>query len=289
MKIIAIPTSRFHNPEYLQFYLALLKKAGFFGEHNLVFTIYVAYLQSEVEKADELMLLLQKSVYTKEMELADTARVDVFRGLCDVVKGLCKQLDAAKRRAAIHLYNMLQAYRKDILHGNYFKESGSLHNLLQDLHGAYAADVALLGIGTLVADLEEAERIFLELQAARINESLDKSKEALKQVRHLLDFAYRVCMGMVDLQLEIDGLGGDVAVPPESLDTGSHEDGDPTPPHLYGNINYNFAYQWNEEVKKFRNLLAQREGRHKAKEGEAENGEAENGEEDNDDIFEGEE
>jgi hypothetical protein len=106
-----------------------------------------------------------------------------------------------------------------------------------------ATDVALLGIGTLVADLEEAERKFLELQAVRIN---------------------------------------------ESLDTGSHEDGDPTPPHLFGNINYNFAYQWNEEVKKFRNLIAQREGRRKAKDGEEENGE-ENGEEDNDNIFEGEE
>jgi hypothetical protein len=288
MKIIAISPSRFHNPEYLQFYLALLAKAGFFGEHNLVFTVYVAYLKSQVDRADELMLLLQKSIYTKEMEIADVARGDVFRGLCDVVKGLCRQLNETKRRAAIHLFNMLKAYRKDILHGNYIKESGSLHNLLQDLRGAYAADVALLGIGTLVADLEEAERKFLELQAARINESLDKSKEALKQVRHLLDFAYKVCMGMVDLQLEIDGLGGDVAVPPESLDTGSHEDGDPTPPHLFGNINYNFAYQWNEEVKKFRNLIAQREGRRKAKDGEEENGE-ENGEEDNDNIFEGEE
>jgi hypothetical protein len=37
-------------------------------------------------------------------------------------------------------------------------------------------------------------------------------------------------------------------------------------------------------VKKFRNLLAQREGRRKAKDGEEENGE-----EDNDNIFEGEE
>jgi hypothetical protein len=39
---------------------------------------------------------------------------------------------------------------------------------------------------------------------------------------------------------------------------------------------------------RFRNLIAQREGRRKAKDGEEENGE-ENGEEDNDNIFEGEE
>ncbi|MDR1557623.1 MAG: hypothetical protein LBS88_11455, partial [Tannerellaceae bacterium] len=33
-------------------------------------------------------------------------------------------------------------------------------------------------------------------------------------------------------------------------------------PELHGNIPYNFVVSWNEEVKKYRNLLAQRAGRH---------------------------
>jgi hypothetical protein len=283
MKVIAIPTSRFRHPEHLRFYLTFLAKTGHFGEHNLVFTVYVAYMQSLVDKADELTLILQKSVYTKELELADAERDAVFRGFFEVVTGLCKQLNETKRKIALHLLNMLKAYHKVITKGNYIEESGHWHNFMQDLHGAYAADVALLGLGAWVTDLDEAEKKFLEYYEMRQQESIDKPKEALRIVFQQIDFAYKVCMGMVNLQLDMDGLGGDVAVTPESLDTGSHEDGDPTPPHLYGNINYNFAYQWNEELKKFHNLLAQRQGRNKAKE----NGET--AEDEGDDIFEGEE
>jgi hypothetical protein len=82
----------------------------------------------------------------------------------------------------------------------------------------------------------------------------------LQKVRARIMPVYQAIINTVDANLVADGLGGDVVVDPADLDTGSHEDGDPTPPYLYGNINYNFAVDWNESLKKYRNLLAQRDG-----------------------------
>jgi hypothetical protein len=56
---------------------------------------------------------------------------------------------------------------------------------------------------------------------------------------------------------------GDIVVDPEALDDEDHEAGGNK--DLYGNVTYNFVIAWNEEVKKYRNLLAQRAGRRAGK------------------------
>ncbi|MDR0749578.1 MAG: DUF6261 family protein [Tannerellaceae bacterium] len=60
------------------------------------------------QKADGLLVVLRKSVLTKELEAADKKRDELFRGFYAVVKGSQKQLAADKQKAAERLYNLLQ-------------------------------------------------------------------------------------------------------------------------------------------------------------------------------------
>jgi hypothetical protein len=223
--------------------------------------MFIPYIRAHVIRLDELMLVLQKSVYTKDMELADALREEVFRGFYEAVKAYCKNVNEAKRRAAVHLFNLLKGYHKAITRGNYIEASAAFHNLLQDLRGVYASDVATLVFGEWVTAIDEAEQKFLGFSGEREQETIEKPREAIRAERALLDAAYRCCVIMMEMLLIIDGLGGDISVDPESLDTGSHEDGDPTPPYLRGNINYNFVWQWNVEATYYHNLLAHRDGR----------------------------
>jgi hypothetical protein len=273
MKIIGIALSSLHNEEWFGFYTDFKELVERFGVENLKIVGLFDRFIVLYNKADKLLIVLRKSVYTKEMENADTNRDDLFHGFYDVVKGMQKQPDEAKRKAALRLFNVLRQYRKSILSGNYAEESSAIYNLLQDLGGTYAADVTLLALDEWVTALGEAEKTFLACRAQRTQESVDKPKEALKLIRVQTDTLYKGMAGMFDAQLLADGLGGDFVVDPDELDDTPHEDGGDESHDLCGNIAYNFVIAWNETVKKYRNLLAQRAGR-RAKGKEKSGGEA---------------
>jgi hypothetical protein len=155
-------------------------------------------------------------------------------------------------------------------------ESASIANLLQDLRGRYAADVALLGLGSWVTDLEDADREFNDTYGHRIDESIDKPKRDIRALRAQINKLYYLIIGILSAKLTLDGLDGDVVVDPKDLDTGAHEDGDTTPPYLRGNVNYNAVIALNELIRKYNNMIAQHEGRNSSKHEDDEDDEVDN-------------
>jgi hypothetical protein len=264
MKGLKFARKKLRGQEWLEFYLDFRKRAEYFGVKNLDIEALFAQFIVLLEKADDLLVILRKSVYTKELETADRERDTLFRGFYGVVIGLRAQPDAAKQKAAKDLCNLLDGYKKLVLEGNLAAESGAIHNLLQDLRGKYAADMTLLELTYWVTAIDKAEKDFLELRGERTEESVEKPKEDLKQLRNQVDILYNAMMSKMDIQLLADGLGGDIVVDPKDLDNEGHF-GDEEDHHLHGNIIYNFIIAWNEEVKKYRNLLAQRSGHHSDK------------------------
>jgi hypothetical protein len=261
MKTLKFLQRKLRAQEWLEFFLDFRKRAEYFGIKNLNIEALFAQFIVLLEKADELMVILRKSVYTKELEAADRERDNLFRGFYSVAKGLRAHPDAAKQKAAKDLCNLLDGYKKLILAGNLTAESGAIHNLLQDLGGKYAADMTLLELTYWGTAIDKAEKDFLTLRGERTEESVEKPKEDLKQIRNQIDILYNAMMSAMDIKLLGDGLGGDVVVDPKDLDNEGHFEGDDDH-HLHGNITYNFVIAWNEEVKKYRNLLAQRGGHH---------------------------
>ncbi|MDR1556552.1 MAG: DUF6261 family protein [Tannerellaceae bacterium] len=268
MKIIRIKSRSLHNEEWFGFYTDFEKQVSHFGKETLgieeLFTRFIPLY----DKADKLLLVLRKSVYTKEMEEADKRRDELFQGFYGVVKSSQKQPDNAKQKAALRLYNLLRGYKKSVLKGNYVEESSAIYNLLQDLLGTYAADVALLALTEWVTAIDRAEQDFLASRTERKEESVAKPKEDLSQTRGQVDVLYNAMANVLEAKLLADGLGGDIVVDPDELDDDMHEEGDEAH-ELHGNVVYNFVIAWNETVKKYRNLLQQRAGR-RAKDNESE-------------------
>jgi hypothetical protein len=222
-----------------------------------LFTIFLAFLV----QLDILLEVIRKSDYTRKVENDDKDRDNIFRGFIGVVLSYRRHANVAKRDAAHRVTNLLKQYRKSILRAAYVVESGATTNLIKDLRGKYAADVALLGVESWVDDLEAANLKFIADYALRVKESIDKPKREIKALRPLIDKIFHHITNVFAAKLTVDGLDGDVVVEPSELDTGAHEDGDTTPPHLRGNVNYNCVVGLNEIIKKYNNMIAQHEGR----------------------------
>jgi hypothetical protein len=246
-------------------YTDFKKLAQKFGADKLKIMELFALLLVLLNKADQLLLVLHKSVLTEDLKAADGERKSIFKGLGNVVKGYVDLPTPAKKEAARRLHNLLSQYKLYGVKGSYVEESSGIYNLLQDLKGAYAADVTLLGLSEWVVALRQAEDLFIDIRTRRAQEDINKPQESLIDVRVQADRLYSGIVNVLEAKLLADGLGGDVVVNPGDLDTGIWEDGDPTPPEQRGNIVYNFVIAWNVYVQKYHNLLAARAGRRAGK------------------------
>ena len=259
MKVIRIPLKSLHNEEWHELNVIFKTEVLRYGPEALgvqrVWGLYLLHYAT----ADKLLQITHKSTLTDDLVKADKKRDEVFEGFYAVVKGSQKQPDENKLKAARRLFVVLKEYRKSILHSTYSAESGALRNLLQDLTGPYAADVALLGVADWRAALDQADQAFLTLYGERHDESLAKPKEDFVLIRGEMESLYVAMINILDAILQGDGLGGDTVVDPESLKDGIYESD--TPSHLRGNVVYNFVLDWNETLKKYHNMIQQRAGR----------------------------
>jgi hypothetical protein len=246
MKVTRIALNRLHNQEWFKFFSDFKERVEHFGSSAVGIKKLFDKFTPLYQKADDLPAALRKSTYTKKLEEADKKRDELFRSFRNIVKGSLAQPSESKREAAGQLYNLLERHRKPILAGNYAAESAALRNLLQELKGNYAAGIALLGLTDWTEGLEAAGREFLSVWNERTGESIAKPKERLRKFRIQIDALYAAMADVLDAQLLADDLGGDAVA-------------DPADPG--GNVPYNFVLDWNETVRKYHVLLAQRTAR----------------------------
>jgi hypothetical protein len=261
MNILKISMKSLQNEEFYNFITEFEAAVDHFDSDVLGITKLYDLFTPLTRKIDQALEVLRKSVHTKEMEEADHKRDELFRGLVEVVKGSLKQPDANKQKAATNLYNVLQLYSKPILRGSLLKESAAIYNLVKDLKGPYATSVTLLGLTEWVTAINNTENEFLAYHDERQKESVAKPKADITLLRSQITRIYTAITQVLDAQLLADGLGGSFEVDPEDLDDDVHTGGESFAPETHGNIVYNFVIDWNETVKKYRNLLSQRAGR----------------------------
>ncbi|MDR1357705.1 MAG: DUF6261 family protein [Tannerellaceae bacterium] len=259
MKVLRIHQKSLHNEEWFNCYADFKDELYYFDKDTLgIKDLYASFLPL-YNKADKLLEVLRKCIYTKDVEEVDKRRDDILRGLCEAVKGSQMSPADTVREAAARLYNLLDGYRKLILKGSLAEESAAIRNLLQELDSdAYAGDVGLLGLNEWVVKLGNAERDFLKIRDRQKLETSNRLKEDLRLTRGRTDALYTVMVNTLDARLQADGLGGDIVVEPEDLDLDEHASGEAFTPEVHGNVTYNFVIAWNDVVKKYRNLIAQR-------------------------------
>lgn len=265
MKIEKANRHYLHNEEWLSMYVDYRLEVDKYGAATLkIKPLYDLFLPL-FDKADKHLLVLRKSVFTQQMKEADKDRKVSFQSLVNTTHSMLalNQSEPAKKAAAIRMNNLLTQYKQRGVKGGYDEETSGVYNLLQDLDGQYRADVTLLNMTDWVEALRQAETRFTAARAQRMKENTEKPLEPLADIRLQVDGLYDNMMNIIDAQLVIDGLGGDVVVDPNDLKTGIYEED--TPEELKGNVTYNFAVSWNVVVKHYRDLLAARSGRAAAK------------------------
>jgi hypothetical protein len=269
MKIIRIASDKLRNEEWFQFATEFVHTVEKYGVNVLQLYGFLPTFIALLEQADELLEVIRKSTFTKEIEDADKERDRIFIGFYAYIKALRNQLSLTRNEAAEKLYVLFRQYNKPIRYGSKAQESGAIYNLLEELEGRHQADVALLGLSEWTIALREAETHFLSLYNERVEENLDKPNADLREVRRSATASYTAMLSIIDAGLLIGGFG-DTPAPDEEDDEnasgGDNGSGSEGRTDTASATVYNFAIEWNERLRYYRNILAHRHGQKKAAE-----------------------
>jgi hypothetical protein len=152
---------------------------------------------------------------------------------------MLSHFDPAKQQAAESLMIVFDQYG-NLTEKGYSQETASMYNFLQEMKGKFATDVATLGLGEWVEYLEQNNLDFERLVMERNEEQSEKTSLKMKAIRRELDDCY------VEIVRRFEAI------------TILQSDHTLTP--LINKINSN--------VTRYRNTLAQRQGKSEVKKSE---------------------
>jgi hypothetical protein len=204
MKIKTIIFSKLRNEAHYEFLLVTLRLLDSFPEVKaLVATLYVAF-NSLLELEKRLLDAARVSVYTQKLADLDHRIDRDIAGTKATVNAAQYSLDAAVTEAAHQLQARLKEFG-NIKTKSYEEESAAIEVLLSDFAGAYAPQVALVGLAMWVTDLQAAEAEFAALFAERNTELADRPAERLKDIRKQIDAVYHQIAVCVDANIVVSG------------------------------------------------------------------------------------
>jgi hypothetical protein len=204
MKIQKIHISHFRNDEHFQFILEFINLIYKFGAEALnVATLFTTFL-SLFKLEDEALKKIMKSVLTLDLQDMDKRRDRLLRGIAEM-----------NRTAAIHFNEEVQEASKRLkilldTYGNIAKKpmneaTAAIFNLLQELTGKYAADVALVGIADWVRELHACNGAFDKLMKTRYEETAMRTDLVLKDCRRNVDETYHAIVDHINAHVVLEG------------------------------------------------------------------------------------
>jgi len=156
---------------------------------------------------DAALKRIVKSPRTEQIHKADKERDDAYRALTGFNKVMALSETAAVRAAAARIQIVIDTY-KSVLGMNYEEETGTIHNLVQDLKSEkYADDVNLAGLAPYVLKLETRNNVFKSLLNTRDEETAaaaGTAHVAVKDARAAIDKIYARIRGRVNSYVDED-------------------------------------------------------------------------------------
>jgi hypothetical protein len=232
MKITRTDFHLYRNEQWFQFFTEFKRLAALYPKLNideLLVLFLIVY-----DKADVALEIIRRSDKTELIGEADRKRDHTFRGFADSVKSNLNHFNPEKRQAAVQLEIVLEHY------GNVNRlpndeETAAIYNLLQDVKTTHAPQVALLGLGEWVVELEQDNLSFQTLTEDRNTEEAMRSSLRMIEVRREGDAIYRQIVERLEALMVING-------------DESYTD---------------FVHELNNLIKHYNNILASRKGRTK--------------------------
>ncbi|MDR0988774.1 MAG: DUF6261 family protein [Prevotellaceae bacterium] len=159
-------------------------------------------LKKALEAEDAALKLTTKSLFTQEIRAANKQRNTFYSSLRKTVSGFAAVPDMQPAGATLEQMLKDYAYKTN---GQIDHNNGMMLNLITDLRGKYAKEVARLGIGIIVDNMETANKQVISLMTQRTEEQKMHVNGALKTARAATDRAYRELVETVNAHVQLEG------------------------------------------------------------------------------------
>jgi hypothetical protein len=236
-------TSRLTNDEHFEAYTEIGDLVTVTGAEILKVEKQFPAFKVAFNAEDDAFKKIRQSALTKDISNADFLRDNIFQGIIDANKSALRHFRQDVVKSAYRLSTVFRTYG-NVAQKSLAQESSAITNMLQELNGAYAADVQKVGIADWVAELETANNTVKALMTSRDDEKAAKTTLVMKETRAQVDAAYR-----------------DIIV---RIEASSVLEEDPT-------VFNNFIHRLNIIIERYNNAVAQRAGRAKARKEKANN------------------
>ena len=205
IKINPITLSRLRNDANFQFHTEFKELAEKLGPEALkIKPLFDGYLPL-YEKVDLAFKKIVKSAITEQIQEADKVRDNVWRGLVETNTTALRHFEQNVQEAAKRLKIVFDTYG-NIARKTLNEQTSATYNILQELEGKYAPDVAKIGLGHWVAELKARNIAFAELMRERVDEGSLKVDIVLKKARTHLDESYYAIAERVNAFVVIEGV-----------------------------------------------------------------------------------
>ena len=145
-----------------------------------------------------------KSVLTLELQDLDKRRDRLFRGIVEMNRVMLNHFNEQVQEASKRLKILLDTYG-NIARKPMNEATSAIYNLLQELNGAYAADVALVGLTEWVTELQGCNNAFDQLMKSRYQETAMRTDLVLKDCRQDVDNVYHDIVERINASVVIEG------------------------------------------------------------------------------------
>ena len=241
LKIQAAKVAIFRNNEHFQFHTEFRDLVmATTNVRNKILTPFADYLTCYSEE-DIALQKIVKSATTEQIDDADKVRDPTFRGMVNINKAALNHFDPDVVVAAKRLQIVFDTYG-NVNRMPLNEQTSAVNNLVHDLETAYAAEVLKVGINNWLAMLKAQNAAFAALVKSRNDENASRTELKMKQTRALTDQAYNTIVKRLNALVIVEG------------------------PTIYEG----FIKKLNSFIEKYNNILAQRQGRSKAKSNKAE-------------------
>jgi len=206
VNIEKIKSTNLRNDEYFQFHTEFRNLVSKHGAEALkIRGLFEAYLPL-FERMDEAFKKINKSAITKQIQDADKARDEIWRGLVKANAAALHDFDPEAREAARKLQIVLDTY------GNLAKkpineQTSAVYNIIQDLYAKYSADMETVGLTRWAEELKARNEALSVLMEERFEETALRTDIVLREARGELDKAYRAITVRIEALAEVEGAG----------------------------------------------------------------------------------
>jgi hypothetical protein len=205
MKIDKIQLLILRNDAHFQFHTEFRDLVAKNGAEALKIKLqYDAYLPL-YDREDIALKKIAKSEFTAKIHEADKARDEIYIGMTEMNAAALKHFSPEIREAAGRLKIVFDTYG-NVASKPLNEETSAIYNILQELQGKYAADVATVGIGQWVAELQTRNAAFEALVKERFDETAGRTDIVLKEARAKLDEAYFAIRERLNALIVVEGV-----------------------------------------------------------------------------------